>query len=391
MTALPTEQPKQREHALLSASGAERWLHCPPSARLEDTLPESTSQYAEEGRLAHKLAELTVRKKFLILKPSEYKKQLKAIEESPFYASEMKEHVETYLDYISAIVHSHTSPPYLALERRLDYGHIAPEGFGTGDCIIIGGNVLHINDFKYGQGVPVEAEGNPQMLLYALGALAEYSALYDIKQVHISIIQPRRGKITEAWLTRTELEIWGDGVKPVADTAYAGEGFFAAGEWCRFCRAKAQCRARSGEMTALEAFGKHLPPLLTDAEVGDILLRARELKDWVGDLEKYALSTLLAGGDIEGWKAVEGRSNREFTDTDAAYIAAVKAGYDEALLYERRPITLTAAEKLLGKKEFEAVLGGYVIKPPGKPTLAPHTDPRAPVTNQVTPEEAFSE
>lgn len=376
-------------HALLSASGAHKWLNCPPSARLEEPFPESTSGYAEEGRLAHAIGELKLRKHFTPMGPRKFATELKKLQESPYYNPEMLEHTDKYLEYVQQAVHSFSSPPHISIERRLDYSHVAPEGFGTGDCLIIGGSVLYVIDFKYGKGVPVSAEENPQMMLYALGALRIYGMLYAVDTVRLAVVQPRLGE-PSAWETSTiNLMAWGESIKPIAQAAFDGKGEFCAGEWCRFCRAKATCRARSNTMTALEAFNGMKPPLINNEEVGDILRRAQTLKAWVSDLEEYALSALLAGEDITGWKAVEGRSNRQFTDTDEAFKVLVKAGYDEAVLYERKPITLTAVETLLKKKQFADLLGDYVIKPPGKPTLAPETDNRESIKTQPTAEEAF--
>lgn len=380
---------QEREHALLSASGSHKWLHCPPSARLEDQFADTGSEFAAEGTLAHKIAELKLRKHFTVMKPSAFTREMKKLKTAPLYREEMQGHTDTYLDYVQETAHAYDQTPSVAIEKRLDYSHVAPEGFGTGDCVVIGGNLLHVIDFKYGQGVPVDAAENPQAMLYGLGALAEYGMLFDIQTVRLTIVQPRLSNISWYEISAGELRAWGENIKPVAQMAFDGKGEFCAGEWCRFCRAKAQCRARTDTMTALEAFGNMKPPLITDAEVGDILRRAQTLKAWVTDLENYALSAVLAGGEIPGWKAVEGRSNRMFADTDAAFAAVKAAGYDEATLYERKPITLTAVEKLLGRQTFSDLLGSYVIKPPGKPALVPETDSREAITNKTTAAEAF--
>lgn len=382
----------EREHALLSASGAHKWLHCPPSARLEDTIPETTSEYAEEGRLAHEIAELKLRKHFIKpMGPQKFGPALKKLKNKPLYDSEMLTHTDTYLEYVQKVVHSYGSPPYIAVEKKLNYSHIAPEGFGTGDCIVIGGKVLHVIDLKYGKGVQVEATENPQMMLYALGALAAYSMLYAIETVKMTIVQPRLDNISEYEMSVTDLTAWGESIKPVAQIAFEGKGEFCAGEWCRFCRAKAQCRARSETMTALEAFSDNEPDMLSNAEIGQLLARAKQLKSWASDLEEYALSSILSGDEILGWKAVEGRSNRKFDDTDKAFKTLKEAGIDEAALYERKPITLSSVEKLLGKKEFVKLLKDHIVKPPGKPTLAQESDKRQAITIQVTAKEAFGQ
>lgn len=366
-----------QEHALLSASSAHKWLHCTPSARLEEQFPEVTTEYAEEGRLAHAIAELKLRKAFIEpIGPKTYNNRLNKFKNDPLFQEEMLKHTETYLDYVSKIVHGFNAPPYIAIEKRIDYSTYAPEGFGTGDCIIIGGNILQIVDFKYGKGVPVSAEDNPQMKLYALGAYATYSFLYPIDTVRMSIVQPRLDNISESSLPISELLNWGKNIKPLAQIAFAGGGVFTPGDWCRFCRAKALCRARSEFNTSLEEFHQMKPPLISNEEVGQILEKAKNLAAWVKDLEDYALSECLKGNEIPGWKAVEGRSTRQFIDQDKAFEILKANGIEEAMLYERKPLTLADVEKLIGKAKFKELLSEYVNTPPGKPTLVPISDKR---------------
>ena len=380
------------EHALLSASGAHRWLHCTPSARLEEQFPDKGSDYAAEGSLAHKLAELKLRKHFTTIKPSAFKKELKAIQDDPLYKPEMNGYTDAYLDYIKDVTALYPSRPYIAIEQRLDFSHIVPEGFGTGDCIIIGGDTITVIDFKYGQGVPVSPEHNPQMMLYAAGALNTFSLLYSINKVKTAIFQPRIDNISEWETTADEINAWGESIKPAAQAAINGEGEYCAGDWCRFCRAKNLCRARAVfSQEQYEKFNGFTPPLISAEDVGKILSRAEVIKKWVADLEEWALSELLNGGEVPGWKAVEGRSNRQFENIDKAFEAVKADGYDEAVLYERKPIALTAVEKLLGKKKFEEVLAPFIIKPPGKPTLAPESDKREAITNKISADEAFNE
>lgn len=381
------------QHALLSASSSHKWLHCPPSARLEDQFPESTSTYAEEGRLAHAIAELKLRKHFTPMGARAFTNALKKLQADPLYQPEMLGHTDTYLEYIQKVCHSYSSAPHVAIEKKLDYSSCVPEGFGTGDCIIIGGSKLHVVDFKYGSGVPVGAVENPQMMLYALGALNAYALLYLIEQVQLTIVQPRLDSVSEYELSADALRAWSRSIQPIAQQAFDGAGEFCAGEWCRFCRAKSQCRARAEQYTsvvsALEAFSSAKPPLISNEEMGEILLRAQPIAAWVADLQECALSEILRGEPVPGWKAVEGRSNRKFSDTDAAFGQVKKAGYDEAVLYTREPITLTAVEKLLGKKQFVDLLSSYIIKPPGKPTLAPETDNREAIKLNPTAAEVF--
>jgi hypothetical protein len=392
-----------RKHALLTASGAHRWLHCTPSARLEETLPDSTSTYAEEGTLAHSIAELKVRKKFIeSMSTRSFNSKMKKLKADPLYNQEMDSYTDDYLDYITGVTMSYPTRPYITVERKLDFSRYAPEGFGTGDCIIIGGDTLHVIDFKYGKGVVVDVEDNPQLKLYGLGAIEAYGMIYNIKKITLTIFQPRaNGNTVKEWtIDRDKLLDWGVfTVRPAADAAFKGEGDYAPGDWCRFCRAKAQCRARAKSNTALEDFkginapskiesGKFpAPTLLTDEEIGEVLKKAIDIEKWAADLKEYALSEILTGKNIPGWKAVEGRSVRKFDDTDTAFSDITRAGYDEALLYERKPLTLAKVEKVLGKAKFNEIVGSHIITPPGKPTLAPESDKRKP----YAPHDATSE
>lgn len=366
-------------HALLSASSAERWINCPPSARLTENMPDTESPHAAEGTLAHSLAELKIRKKFETMKKSEYDKRFKDIQKDPLYAPEMDGHTDTYLDYILKTAHSYNRvKPYVVAEKRLDYSAYVPGGFGTCDCVMLCKNDLHIFDFKYGKGVPVSAEDNPQLKLYALGALAEYGFLYDIQNVTLHIIQPRLDSISSFPIGADELTAWGNSIRPAAELAYRGEGEFKCGDHCRFCKAKATCRARAEDFFTLEASAELPKELLSDHEIGEVLERASRLKNWVSEVEEYVLSEILNGKSVEGWKAVEGRSNRRITDIDGAFEVLKKEGYDEAMLYERKPLTLTELEKLVTKKKLEELIGSMIDKPRGKPTLAPESDKRKP-------------
>ena len=383
--------PTPEKHALLSASSASRWLKCTAAPRYEEQFPENTTDYAEEGRLAHAICELKVIKQFTTqLTPRTFTTRLKKLKDNPLYQDEMDKTSDLYVEHLTAKAMQYDTKPNVAVEVRVDFAEYVPEGFGTCDCIMIGGDTLNITDYKHGKGVAVSAEGNAQMRLYALGALKRYAPIYGntIKKVCMTIDQPRiQDEPSTETITVEELLAWGESIKPIAAKAYMGMGEFKPGEHCRFCRGKAQCRARADQNTALEEFkdcvpqNAEKPPLfgqgvLTDEEIGDLLVRGQELVKWYKDLEEYALSTILKGGTIPGWKAVAGRSNRTFTDTEAALNAAVAAGYDKALLYDLRPKTLTELEKLMGRAEFADKLGSFVVKPVGKPTLALLTDKR---------------
>lgn len=365
-------------HALLSASAAKRWLNCPPSVRLTENMPDTPSEYAEEGTLAHELAELKLRKKFETMPKSKYTKALDIIKTNPLYTSEMDSCTDDYLDHILTIAHGYDKvKPYVVIEKQLNYSHIAKDGFGTSDCVLICRNNLHIIDFKYGKGVAVSAEDNPQLKLYALGAIAEYSFLYNIENVFLHIIQPRTGEGSSSWeISAADLTAWGESIKPIAELAYKGGGDFKCGDWCRFCKAKATCRARAENFFTLEDKVKVPKELLSNSEIGEALIKAQTLKNWVTDLEEYALNAILSGTDISGWKAVEGKSNRKIANIDSAFEVLKTNGYDEALLYERKPITLTELEKLVTKKKLEELIGDKIVKPQGKPTLAPADDKR---------------
>lgn len=381
-------------HALLSASSASRWLNCPPSARLAEDIPDTVTPYAEEGTMAHALAELWLRKRWTTsIGPKKFTSELKKLKADPRYQPEMDRHIETYVDLIDQIANAFATLPYAAIEQRVDFSAYVPEGFGTCDCLLLSGETLHIVDFKYGSSPKgrVEAEDNPQMRLYALGALSHYSLLYNIQTVRMTICQPRLDHITTAEMTADDLRAWGEGIKPVAQQAWEGTGVMQEGSWCKFCRASGRCPKQLEVFTSLEEFGSKAPTLLTNEEIADVLIRGQRLADWLSDVQDYALSAVLAGEDIPGWKAVEGRAgNRQFTNADAAFAAARLAGIEEVMLYERKPVTLAALEKIMGPKRFAEVLGGMVVTPPGKPALAPASDNRKPIMRS-TAEQDFKE
>lgn len=379
-------------HAILGASSAERWLNCPPSALLTANMPDTTSDYAAEGTLAHRLGELKLRKRFVSgFGPKSFKAEMDKLKADLLYTPEMDHATDEYLDAVNEIAMAFPETPYVALEQQVDFSDWVPEGYGTADCILIGNGILHVVDYKHGKGVPVPAESNPQLMLYALGAYVRYCLFYDIQQVRWTIVQPRNGGVSETpERTVADLLSWAENcVRPRALTAANGEGDYCPGEWCRFCKASATCRARSDRNLSLEEFHAVLPALLAPSELGDILTRATDLNSWLSDVEKYVLSALLRGEEVPGWKAVEGRAVRVWTDQEAAFKAAMEAGTPEAVLYERRPVTLATLEKVMGKKAFQ-VLAPYVHIPPGKPTLAPESDKKPAITTRPTAEEDFA-
>lgn len=369
------------KHALLSASGAHRWLECTPSAQLELQFPQSTSEYAEEGTAAHELCELTARYWLGEISAAEYENQRDELAKGKYYNAEMQECANDYAKFVAektAAARETCEDAFTALEVRVDFSKYVKDGFGTGDCIIVSDNVLEIIDFKYGKGVRVEAAGNPQMKLYALGAYLEYNTLFDIDSVRMTIFQPRLSGVQSSdEITVKELLEWAEKyVKPRAKLAYKGEGEFAPSEEvCKFCRAKAQCKARADKNLKLFDEAPDVL-LLTPEDAGKILEQAGDIQSWLADLESLVSFTLLAGQPVEGWKMVEGRSNRRFADELKVVDAMKAAGYDESLLYERKLITLTQMEKDFGKKAIAETLGELIVKPQGKPTLAPAKDKR---------------
>lgn len=380
-----------RKHAICSASGAHRWLHCPPSALLETQFPDTTSEAAKEGTLAHEICEAKLRNYFFTKEFSKRKltNRLKKLSADPLYQKEMDVHTDAYTDFVKQAALCFEHQPSVLIEQKLDLSSIITGGFGTADCILIGGNVLHVIDFKYGKGVPVEAEGNPQMLIYAWGAYYRYSLLYPIDTIRVSIVQPRLDIFSTAEYELKYLRNFSDYVGRQAALAVKGEGEFKAGDWCRFCRARKTCRARAEENVKLAGFTERKPPLITNMEVGEYLRMGKDVSRWLSDLEDYALSECLAGREVDGWKAVEGRSRRDWVDQEKAFAAIIAAGIPEEMLYETSPLSLAKIEKLMGKKDFSATVGDLIEKSPGKPTLVQESDKRPAISNHVTAKEVF--
>ena len=385
----------ERAHALLSASGAHRWLVCTPSARLEEHFPETTSSAAEEGTLAHELAELKLRHYFYTtdVGKQKYSRRLNKFKKDELWQDEMDRYTEDYLDYIKATALNLHVQPYVEIEKKLDLTEWIPEGFGTSDCTLVYSGTVHVIDFKYGKGVRVDAEKNPQMMLYALGAYAAYKMLYPVKKVKMTIFQPRIDHVSEWECSLDELLAFGEEVKAKATLAVDGKGEYHPDEKaCRFCRAKAQCRARS-DYNVKKAFNiGEMPPLISPEEAGKRLLELQDVVKYQKDLQEWALSECLAGNEVPGWKAVEGRSNRNWSDMDAAFEKLIQSEITpEEMLYEKKPLTLAQVETMIGKKVFQESVGEFVTKSPGKPTLVKESDKRTAITNKVTAEQVFKE
>ena len=373
---------EEKKHAVLSASSSHKWLKCTPSARLEEKFPNKTSSYMEEGTLAHEIAEFKVKSYFLEPIPkATYTRRLNKLKKEKFFDTEMLAHTDTYLEYIKGMAMQTNTKPFIAVEQTVDYSKYVPEGFGTADCILISGETLQVIDFKYGKGVAVSAEDNPQMKLYALGVLELYKAFYSIKNIKMSIVQPRIDNISEAEITLEELLDWAENtVKSQAEKAFIGIGDFEKGEHCRFCRAKGACEFRANEnMKVVEEIKKikESNGVLTTEEVGEMLTKTEGVDQWIKDLKEHALEELLKGENVPGWKAVEGKSNRKIVDVEKAFEILEANGFEQAILYERKPLTLTQLEKVVGKTKLKEAIGDYIEKPKGVPTLAKETDKRS--------------
>jgi hypothetical protein len=406
-------------HALLSASSSKQWLHCPPSVRLQEGFPNESSVYAAEGTFAHEICEYKVRKYL--------HERVKRPQSEEYDTEEIEQITDVYAEFVISIIEKmkeNGCEPLAFVEERVDYSHIAPSGFGTADMLIIGKDengrgLLHVCDFKTGAGVFVDADHNSQMMLYALGGLAAYGFLYDVEIVRMSIIQPRLDNISTFECSRAELEEWGESIKPIAKLAYEGKGEQHPGDWCRFCRAKPVCKACADEALALcredfldldaVAFDDTAeesdmtapyeadtqtavfkqPGLIPIAELAEIMPTLNRISSWIEAVFAFVSSEAINHGvPIPGYKVVEGRSKRVFTDTKAVADTAVANGYTD--LYKQSLITLTEFEKMMGKKKFNELLGEYVAKPPGKLALVPESDPREPVDLTATPDQEFS-
>nr|DAH06898.1 MAG TPA: PD-(D/E)XK nuclease superfamily protein [Caudoviricetes sp.] len=363
------------KHAVLSASSAYRWLECPPSIMMTKDLPDESTVYAEEGSAAHEVAEYKVRwylgEKDLTMPPV-----------GIFDFNEIDCYTDVYADYVVDKIETirKACPDAIVLvEQRLDFSDYVKDGFGTGDIVIVADEVIQVVDFKYGKGVQVSAEDNPQMKLYALGALKLYDYLYNIKTVQMAIVQPRLSNISECEISVEDLLEWAENtLKPIAELAAKGDGKFNAGEHCRFCKVKATCRERSNYMLELTKHEFAEPSELTDAEIEAVLHKASELSRWANDVFAYAQTKAInEGREWKGFKIVEGRSQRKYADEKKVADVCRNNGYQMSQLFKSSLIGITDMEKLLGgKQKFNELLGSYIIKPKGKLSLVPMSDKR---------------
>lgn len=368
-------------HAVLSPSAASRWLACTPSARLEQKFPDTSGEAAKEGTLAHALAELLISRAAGKVDEVTFEQVFMQIEDSQFYDHSMLDYCEEYASYVVEQYHNaqkHTKDALLFLEQKLDLTDYIPEGFGTGDVIIIADGTLSIIDLKYGKGVPVTAVDNNQMKLYSLGALREFDYMYDIQNVHMTIYQPRLDSITDFSMSVLALKQWAEEVlKPKAELAFAGKGFFNPGSHCQFCKAKASCKAFAEHNLELARYDFADTVLLSDEEVADILSKAKMFTGWLSAVQDHALAEAVNNGkQWPGYKLVEGRSNRVYSDEDKVAKKLIKNGIKEDVIYTKKLLGITAMEKEITKAKFNDLLSDLVIKPEGKPTLVPQDDKR---------------
>ena len=377
-------------HARLSPSTAERWIACPPSVKLSERFPDTTTSYAEEGTTAHLVAEISIRKALGLITEQEAATRMEEAELSLYYTKDMPGNLESYVEYV--VSHA-ADADFVGLEERLVIGEWVPGGYGTSDAVIIKGDLLEVVDLKYGQGVPVSATGNPQFRLYGLGAVNEWRILYPFSRVRCTVIQPRLDSISSEELGVPELLDWAEQVlKPAALLAEKGEGEYRSGDHCRWCKAKAVCRRRAEDNMALARYEFAEPALLTNEDIADVLSAAGELKTWVSDVEAYALDQALNhGASFHGYKLVEGRSLRQLTDEDGAVRILLENGIAEDALYTRSLVGIPTMEKLVGKRRLAELLKEHIVKPQGKPALVKDTDKRPALNSTEAAAQDFKE
>ena len=376
------------EHALLNPSAAERWKNCPGSVKLSKDLPPSAdTKYSREGTRAHSVAEAKLRLVTGEISTRRMNSLIKAQEPD----GEMNEATDYYRDAVTEIYYNAGDDAELLVEQRFSLDRWVPESFGTSDAVVIGGGKIEVIDLKYGKGIRVSAKNNPQLRLYGLGAAELFGGLYDFDTVRMTIIQPRLDHISTDEMPLSELLEWAEELKPVARKAFDGTDELKSGDWCRFCPAKAVCRVRADAALETERHKFKPADLLTNDEIGDVLSRGEALKAWHKDVEDYVFKQSLAGEHFEGWKLVEGKSNRKIVDEIEAVKKLKEAGIDEALLYKREMYGITQLEKNVGKKKLAETLGNLIQKPPGKPTLVPESDKREPINTAEKVAEDFKE
>lgn len=366
-----------RKHALLSASTSSRWLVCTPSAVLESKLAEQSSDYADEGTLAHALAEIELKHKLKWINASDYAKELEVIYASQYFNESMQDYVDDYVSFVLESYAEAGNGAQIFLETKLDLSHLVPEGFGHCDVNIINDEVLDVIDLKYGKGVAVDAEENKQMMLYGLGALNEFELSYNVKEVRMTIYQPRIDNFSCFTMSAKDLREWGNVVlKPTAELAFEGKGDFVPGDHCRFCKAKTTCKANANYQMEIAKYEFTEPSLLTEKEIADVLSRVDTFINWINAVDAYAIDKALKGTKWPGFKLVEGRSNRKYSDETKVAEVLKKKGFNEDVIYIKKLAGLTEMQKRIGKPTFESIVTPLLIKPAGSPTLVPENDKR---------------
>lgn len=383
-------------HAVLGASSSKQWMACPPSVRASEHVPDKTSTYAEEGTFAHSVAEHKLNCYITPVKKSTREARMAKIQKDKYYTEDLEAHVDAYVDYVKEKINeakSRTPDAIILLEQKLDFSPWVPEGFGTGDVVIISDGILDVIDLKFGQGTPVDAFENPQLMLYGLGAINNFAMLYDIDLVRMTIHQPRLNNVTEFEMKASDLIKWGEEVvKPKAEIAFKGEGEFCSGDHCKFCRIRETCRQRAEDCLELAKMDFKQPPLLTPEEIAEVLKKAENLQAWAKDIAEYALDQAVNHGvRWPGYKIVEGRSNRVITDKDALAFDLILAGFPNDKVYKPTELlALGELENTVGKKKFAENYGGYLMKPPGKPTLVDESDKRPELNTTAKAVEDFA-
>lgn len=380
-------------HAILSPSAAERWSNCTPSARMELAFPDKGSTAAEEGTLAHAVAESILNLKLGRIKKKEFYSFIAICEQDPLYSAELYQYAENFSEFVLeryAEAVSRTPDAQIYTERRLDLTAIIPDGFGTADVIILADGFMEVIDLKYGKGVEVSAADNKQLKIYGLGALEEFAIMYNIESLKLTIYQPRIGNFSSFEISSIDLIQWAyEDLKFKAAAAFNGEGELVPGKHCKFCKAKAVCRAFHDQNIEIAKHEFKEPDLLNPAEIANVLNMADQVKEWITAVETYALSKALEGEKWPGYKLVEGRSVRVITDADQAAKQLILNGYKTDQIYDLKMKGITALEKELTKAKFNELLGDYILKPPGKPTLVPASDKRAEINSADAAENDF--
>ena len=375
-----TPNHSSRAHALLSASSAARWLVCPPSAVAAAAYPKQDTEFTREGTLAHEIAEWVA--------SGQSKTQNLPKGQDDGVTPEMLDCAEGYRDYIAEL--KTTDDAVVLLEQRVDFSPWVPDGFGTCDCIILQGETMDVIDYKFGKGVAVSAERNPQMMLYALGALNDYGFAYDVQNIRMHIYQPRINNISTYETTVSDLIAWGEEiVKPTAAKAAEGDGEHSPGEHCRFCPHAGQCRALSDLCT--KYVGKMRIECLAPWEVADVLQMEPTISLWLKRVKEQALTTMLEGGEIPGYKVVAGRGSRSWADELEVAAELEKHGISREEYTETKILSVAQMESTLGKKRFAELIGGHVLRQEGSPTVAPATDKRPVYDRAEEIKKAFEE